>query len=248
MRRSASRLKTHGLAATGRLGHLVPDHVKRYGESMTTPSNARPFEWAAAEYHARLPGFIRAALIDHGISEEVIDRRQLGWDGAFVTVPVRDARGRVVLFERWDAGEIVTPVDRDSPAELYPCEVLTPTPRQIIVAEGVHEALVFESQGFTAVTATGTGRVLKLREWGPLIGRVPEVVLAYRRGEWKVRGKYALSRSALIAKALRAFPQARYLEWPDEVGDDGGAYAFFVGRHRTAEDFERLVRERSTRW
>jgi hypothetical protein len=199
------------------------------------------FDRLAHEYRLRLPGFIRAILIDHSISAEVIERRGIGWDGKFVTVPVRDASGHVVFFERWNAGEIGVPVEPDIPVELYPREALMPTPSRVIIAEGVHEALVFESHGLTAVTATGTGRVLKLREWGPLIGRVPEVVLAYRRGERRTPGKHVLSRSESVVRAARAFPHARRIEWPEEVGNDGGAYAFFVTLRRTAEEFERLL-------
>ena len=213
---------------------------------MTTPHYTGPFDRAAEDYHGRLPGFIRATLVDHGISAEVVERRQLGWDGTHVTIPIRDESGRVVLFERWDAGAVGVPL-RFDPAELFPRDVLTPTPDQIVVAEGVHDALVFESYGIRAVTATGSGLALKLREWGPLIGRVPQVVLAYCRGERRLWSRPHLSRSGTIEKALGAFPQARLVAWPEEVGEGGGAYAYFVLHRRTREDFERLLHEPNAR-
>ena len=199
------------------------------------------FDRLAERYHERLPGIIRATLLDYGVSSEVIERRRLGWHRESVTVPVESADGHVAFFEMWDAAEIGIAGEANGPVDLYPRAALTPTPKRLIVAEGIHEALVFESHGFQAVAATGSGLFFKAREWGPLLRRTPEVVLAYRRGEREAPGKYLPSRAEVIARVSEAVPHARLLEWPEAVGDDGGAYEFFAQQRRTADDFERLL-------
>ena len=197
-------------------------------------------EHQAAEHHRALPGFIRATLIDHGVANAVIERRELGWDGDYITVPVREGGGRVGFFERWDPFAVGMPMDDELPVELYPYDVLSGMPDRLLVAEGVHEALVFESEGFPAVAATGTGRVFKAREWAPLLSGVPDVVLAYRSGECRA-GRRTPSRSHVVAEATRALPNARRLAWPDSVRRNGGAYAFFALQGRTREEFEALL-------
>jgi hypothetical protein len=201
-----------------------------------------PFDQLAQRYHQRLPGIIRATLVDHGLSNEVIDRRSLGWHRESVTVPVPDATGHVAFFEMWDAAEIGIAGESSGPVELYPRQALTPPPARLIIAEGIHEALIFESHGFPAACATGSGLFFKAREWGPLLQGIPEVVLAYRRGEYEAHRGHLPGRAEVSAWAKEAVPRAQILEWPEEVGDGGGAYEFFVSLQHTAEDFRRLLR------
>ena len=199
------------------------------------------FERRAALYHHRLPGLIRATLIDHGVSASVIDHRLLGWDGEYLTIPVRNRLGRVVFFERWDGTSVGVPVDDGQTIELYGWEVLRTEPPRVFLAEGIYEALVLQSHGIPAVSATGSGRFFKRREWGPALLAVPQVVLAYRRGERKERRRYLLTRHCVVERARQALPDATIVTWPDELGDDGGAAAFFVTHRRSVEDLETLI-------
>lgn len=201
----------------------------------------RDIETQAAHYHGECPGFVRAALLDVGISVTVAERRQIGWDGRHVTIPVRSRAGRVVFFERWDVSRLGLPIDRNPPVELFGWDVaLSPHPR-IIFAEGVHEALVCESAGVAAVAATGSGRRINARDWGPTLAGAREVVLAFRRGQRTERRKHLLSRTEVVERLRLTIPGARIVEWPPEVRRGGGAFAFFKKLGRTRSDFERLL-------
>lgn len=199
-----------------------------------------PFEKLTAEYAAALPGIVRATLVDRGISEEFIERRQIGWDGEYIAVPVRNRVGRVVFFERWNGSGLCRPVEELGTVELYPWDALLGTPRRLFLAEGIHEALVFESHGLPAVSATGTGLFFKEREWGWALGNVPEVVIAYGRGDKRPRRSFLLSSSQLVEQVQQAIPKAKVLMWPEAVGA-GGAFDFFVRLRKNAADLEALL-------
>lgn len=198
------------------------------------------FQTRARKYHDELPGLIRAALVDHGISSGLIDHRLVGWDGEAITVPVHRRSGKIAFFERWPGDAIGTPNETIGHVELYGWEVLEQKPERVVIAEGIHEALVLRSRGLPAVSASGTGRFFKSREWGDFLREIPQVVLAYRRGERRERRKYLLSRDDVCARVQQAIPHAVYLTWPADVGNNGGAYAFFATLGKTPEDFERL--------
>lgn len=199
------------------------------------------FETRARTYHEELSGLVRATLVDHGISSEVVSQRLLGWDNSAITVPIRGRTGKIAFFERWAGDAIGTPNDTIANVELYGWDVLERKPARVVIAEGIHEALVLQSNGIPAVSASGSGRFFKSREWGDFLREIPQVVLAYRRGEKRERRKYLLSRDEVRARANLAIPEAVSLTWPKELGTNGGAYAFFVTLGKTAEDFERLL-------
>src|SRR6266851_881996 len=52
----------------------------------------------AAEYHRALPQRIREYLHSRGITDTVIDRRFLGWNGVRITIPVFDHKGVCAFF------------------------------------------------------------------------------------------------------------------------------------------------------
>jgi hypothetical protein len=199
------------------------------------------FEERAATCHEQLPGLLKARLEDFGVYPEVTDQYQIGWEDEHFTVPIRGCDNRVAYFERWDPLRIGAPVDPVDSIELFPWSRAVRAPERLVLAEGVYEALIFESQGIPAVSATGSGRFFKCREWGPPMGAMPEVVVAYRRGEKRERQAHLLSRDVLRRHVLDCLNNAKLLEWPEEVGPGGGAYAYFVKNKHTVAEFEALL-------
>lgn len=198
-------------------------------------------EDTAEKYHHRLPGIVRASLVDEGISSDVIDRREIGWDGHYVTVPVRDERSLVVFIERLDPNSMEPISAPGEHVELFPWSMLDCPGSHVFLVEGIRESLILESQGLRTITATGTGRIFKERDWGEAFRSIPELVVAYRRGNHHDRRRFLPTRRELIRKINRAVPHARLLEWPREVGQNGGAYDFFVRLGRSRNDFETLL-------
>ena len=203
--------------------------------------STRTLEQRSSDYHRALPGVARASLIDHGIAADVIDRYRLGWDGTYITVPVRDRTQRLIFLETWDPDQIGTPSTSLPLVELFPWQLLGRDLERVVFAEGIHEALVLQSTGIDAVAATGTGRFFKERDWAPALADVHEVLVAFKRGERAERRKWLLDRQEVIQKILLHLPNARRLEWPREVGEPGGAFEFFVGGRRGRDDFEQLT-------
>lgn len=194
------------------------------------------FTKLALEHQAALTGYLRAHLVDHGIAEEVIARRGIGWDGEHITVPVW--RGSSLsFFERWALDAIGVPVDEVGFAARYPSDRFNEEHETLVFAEGIHDCLIFESMGIPAIAASGRGLVFKTRDWTQLFKGIPEVLIAVRCGEKRSRRKYVLSRDELVTKMLVALPQARRIEWPTSIGRDEGAFEFFVRDGRSAEDF-----------
>lgn len=195
----------------------------------------------ANQYHQALPGIVRATLLDYGVSSEVIDRYRIGWDGDAITVPIRSKSGRVEFFEAWDPEDVGVPLDDPGSVELFGRQALFSTP-DMVVAEGVHEALVFESQGLPAVAATGSGRFFKGREWGGSFSTVAEVLLTYKAGDHTPRQRHLPSRQRVRDKARTALPHAQEIVWPSDFKRDQGALEFFVARGGTREEFLALAR------
>ena len=195
----------------------------------------------AERYHEGLPGLARAALQDHGIGREVIVRRLIGFDGEHITVPVYRADGTIAFLERWSGDAIGTPAEPNTRVELFGAEVLRSAPERVFLAEGIHECLVLESHGLVSVAATGSGRFFKPREWVPLLREVPELFLAYRRGESRERHHFLHTRQEIRAAALETLPNACLLDWPEEVGAEGGAVTFFTTLGNSRQAFEDLI-------
>ncbi len=196
-------------------------------------------ERLASKYHSRLPGIVRAALNDSGISDEVIDRHGIGWDDEFITVPVRSRTGSVAFFEKWI--EIGLPAEELGYVELFPWETVKQRPELLVICEGVHECLVVESAGFPAVCATGSGLYFKAREWVEELDRVPQLVVALKRGDKRERKKGRLSRREVEAKIRMALPEAKVIPWPAEVGDGGGAADLYLRGGSVADWLGRFI-------
>ena len=173
-------------------------------------------------YHAELPGIVRALLVDHGISETVIDRHQIGWDGTCIVVPILGRVGTHTLLERWDGKQVGVPVDVCKSVKLFGWDIVRQVPRRLVIAEGIHEALVFESLGISAIAASDNGLYFKKREWADALAVVPEILVALRLGAKQPRGKFMLSRAQVVDRIEAALPQAREVTWPETVGEQGG--------------------------
>ncbi len=188
------------------------------------------------DWHQALPGIARAALIDHGLGSETIDRHWLGWNGAHFTVPVRNAAGRVVFVESWWPEKPGEPVTPEKSVLLFGAEILAANPYRVVIAEGILEALVLQSARLSAVSSTGSGRYFKRREWGPLLDKIPQVLVAFKNGPLTERRKWILDRDEVTEKILERLSQARRVSWPETVGRHGGAVEFFARGRGTKKE------------
>lgn len=194
----------------------------------------------AREYHEALPGIIRATINDAGITNEIIDKRELGWNGRHITVPIKNTYGVISLIEEWSPNEMGVAVDPSPITELYPHSMIAAHPYRLVIAEGIYEALVLESQGFAAVAASGTGRYWKIREWTELVQGVPEIAIAFKAGSNYEPEKHKLNRREVVERIRESLPHAQVIEWPSVVPDGFGAAYFFNELDRSADEFASL--------
>lgn len=173
---------------------------------------------------------------------ESIDRFGIGWDGEAITVPIRTRSSSIVFFERWDGSAIGVPLDQQPAVELFGWQHLLDHPERVVVAEGVYEALIFESAGIPAVAATGSGRFFKSREWTGSFSEIAEVLITYKAGDKVERRPCLLSRQAVREKIRFGLPQAEEVLWPAIFKRNQGAFEFFVVRGGTREEFLALAR------
>jgi DNA primase len=199
---------------------------------LTTPD----FFHLAAKFHRALPDRIREYLHARGISDEIIDRRLLGWNGWRIMIPVFNRNGVCAFFrlakdpdDTSDAPKMLSL--RGSQVDLYGWEVLRLNPKRIIICEGEFDRLVLEANGFEAITSTGGAGTFK-PEWIEAFAEIPEVYVCFDRD-------YAGRQGALRVAGL--IGHAKIVELPEEVGPGGDVTDFFVRLAKTSGDFESLL-------
>ena len=189
----------------------------------------------AAAYHLALPSRIRAHLKARGISDEIIDKYKVGFDGIWITIPITNQDGDLAYIKR-----ARDPDDnRDQPkyllppgakAELFGWDSLKRKPRQVIVCEGEFDRLTLESQGFAAVTSTTGAASFKLA-WVHALSNVPNVLTSFDRDHAGTVG---------AERVARLLGHARIVTLPEEVGEGGDIGDFFGRLGRTAANFQAL--------
>lgn len=188
----------------------------------------------AEGFHRRLPARIRAYLTEvRGLSEEVVDRFLLGWNGTQITIPVRDTEGHIIFFRLARDPEAAGPKmisTSGGHAALYGAEIFRTASHRVVISEGEFDRLVLESYGFPAVASTGGARAFPKR-WAEDFLAVPEVYVCFAR-----------SREA-AKRVARLIPQARVVTLPAEIGRRGDLSKYFTRLSRSAADFELLLRE-----
>ncbi|HLY61032.1 MAG TPA: CHC2 zinc finger domain-containing protein [Terriglobia bacterium] len=200
---------------------------------MTQVTNVRD---AALAFHQRLPKRLWQYLNERGISNDLIHRNFLGWNGRRITIPVPDRNGIVEFLKLAKDPDdssnspkmIATPGAR---ADIYGWERVIANSGQLIICEGEFDRLVLESHGFAAVTSTCGAGVFR-QEWAEEIKRIPEVYVCFDRD--------ATGRTGAL-RIGRMIPHAKLVELPEEVGDGGDVTDFFVRLGRTREDFLKLL-------
>ena len=185
----------------------------------------------------RMPARIRAYLNARGITDEIIDRFRLGYDGKRITIPITNQQGEIAFIKR--ASDPNAPdsepkmlFPKGATTELFGWEHLNRPPRRLIVCEGEFDRLVLESHGFPAVTGTAGASSFRL-SWAKALSKVPEVLTSFDRDK---AGRAGAER---VARLVR---HAKIINLPEEVGAGGDVTDYFARLEMTAGNFEELIR------
>jgi DNA primase len=192
----------------------------------------------ALGYHRRLSARIRQYLMDtRGLSEEIIYRFLLGWNGFRITIPIKNREGAISSFRlARDPEDSASPKMMSTPGSLvalYGAEIFQNQPERIVICEGEFDRLVLETYGFHAVTSTGSTGAFP-EGWARFFFGIPGVYVCFDLDE---PGKQGALRVARLVQ------HARIVTLPAEVGDKGDLTDYFVRLRHTAADFEALLRQ-----
>ena len=192
----------------------------------------------ALGYHRRLPARIRSYLMEtRGLSDDVIRRYLLGWNGYRITIPIKNREGAIVSFRlARDPEDSTSPKMLSTPGSrvtLYGQEILQHQPERIIICEGEFDRLVLETKGFHGVTSTGGAGAFP-GGWARFFFGIPEVYVCFDLDE---PGKQGAERVASFIQ------HARIVTLPAEVGEKGDLTDYFVRLKHTAAYFEALLRQ-----
>jgi DNA primase len=190
----------------------------------------------AVTFHRALPDRVRQYLNGRGIPDATINEYLLGWNGARITIPIRNRDGEIAFFklrkdpdEQSDSPKMLT--TPGSHVELYGWDSVLAKPESIVICEGEFDRLALEAQAFAAVTSTGGAGTFR-PEWADAFREITIVYVCFDRDEAGLRG------SEHVAGLI---PHARIVRLPDEVGPGGDVTDFFVRLGRSARDFITLL-------
>jgi 5S rRNA maturation endonuclease (ribonuclease M5) len=196
-----------------------------------------------AEALAQKEEMLRFLREERGLSQEVIDTFQLGWDGERVTIPILDQEGNCVNVRRYlpchnGDNKVISYAKGTGEARLFPLiELYKDDP--LIIVEGELDALKLLSEGFHAVTATA-GAGSWRDEWAPLF-RDKRVVICYDND------KAGRDGARKVADSLRGQAKSVHIvDWAGQGMEDGEDVTdFFVKYGRGRKQFERLLRPKT---
>jgi len=190
----------------------------------------------ALAYHQRLPQRLWKYLNGRGISDDLIHKHLLGWNGQRITIPIPDRAATFTFFklakdpeDHSDNPKMLA--TRGAHAELYGWERVLAKSEQIIICEGEFDRLVLEGQGFAAVTSTAGAATFR-PEWAEAFREIPKVYLCFDND---AAGRIGAQRVA------RLIPQARLVRLPEEVGEGGDVTDFFVRLGKSRKEFLGLL-------
>jgi DNA primase len=167
----------------------------------------------ARKFHADLPDRIRQYLNGRGVTDELIEKHVLGWNGWRINIPIFTEHTKVAFFKQAKDPEDKT----DSPKmiawpkghlEIYGRENLSDDLQQIIICEGEFDRLVLEANGFKALTSTAGAKAFK-KEWAKEFENISDVYICFDNDE---AGKNGALRVGQI------IPHAKIVELPSESG------------------------------
>lgn len=184
-----------------------------------------------------LPRTIRDYLREkRGLSDDVIDRFSLSWNGTRITIPIFDRAGQFAFCkyakdpdDESDSPKMLLPPG--ARAELYGWEHLRDGAKEIVICEGEFDRLVLEEQGIAAVTSTAGAGTFR-EEWADALSTVPNLYVCFDNDDAGRTG---------VKNVVRLLPETRVIKLPEEVGVNGDITDYFVRLKRSADEFKQLM-------
>lgn len=193
-------------------------------------------------YHENLPDRIKEYLKSEarGLTDETIEKYQLGWDSKSITIPIYDANNNLVnIRHRRDPEKSDGPKiwgEKGSKVSLFNIQELAHTNEQndftILIVEGEFDAMVATQYGFPAVSGTGGASTFK-KEWLRDFEDIETVYICYDSDK---AGQDGGKRTAALFEG-----KARIVELPASTEDKIDVTDYFGRLKHTAQEFQELL-------
>jgi len=218
------------------------------------PDGTKPFRpeidsGLARFYHnelMKLTGPIRQILREkRGLTDETLQRFQLGWDGERLTIPIYNEFNELVNFRRykWNSNEdqikVLNYVDelQNSYGEVRIFNIDRVVDNEvdyIVWTEGELDAIIAEQYGFYAACATAGAGTWK-PEWSRLFRGKNKVIIMQDNDD---AGRIATSK---LCNRLYHIIDVYTVNWPPDFPAKGDITDFFVKLQMGPEDFQHLI-------
>ena len=233
---SRDRVTTNG--AAGHPSPAAPSSAPTKSVTKGKLTEANVKAWAEAA--RRNADLMRWFHEKRGFTDETVERYDLGWDGQRVTIPIRDAEGKLVNVRRYlrDAtGEqgkmlsLMAGAGPDVTTRLFPGDHL---PDDVILVEGEWDAMLARQHGFDNTFTVTSGAGI----WNPsLTGDFDKrrVTIVYDNDDAGMKGTVKIARILSSSGAT-----AMVLRIPN-LPPKGDVTDFFVEQGRSPEELRSLL-------
>jgi len=243
---SDKKVYKEALAVVGDAAGLPPPSLGKKTNGQDGP--AAPAKTTAKLTEEMVKGWHDAALrnadlmrwfTDHrGYTVETVDKYQLGWDSQRVTIPIRDAAGKLVNVRRYlrdskgSTGKMLGFAAGMNEARLFPIDALADA--EVVLVEGEWDAILLRQYGFNAMSVTSGAGVFN-NEWVELFSD-KQVTICYDNDKAGQDG--AISVAAKLATNLLATVLIATIPG---LPDKGDVTDFFVEQARSVEELTTLL-------
>lgn len=177
------------------------------------------------------PTKVYAWLIKRGISEAVITKHKISWDGKRLVIPIKS--GNFNKYRR-DPESFEGPKYTYDPGS-HNClygeeEIIGKTDLDVFICEGELDALRLESLGFTAVSSTGGAGSFKPEWANHFLGH--RTYICFDNDEAGIKGSY---------RVLKIIPWAKIIWLPEKLGKGGDITDYLRGEPKPKEVIAELM-------
>lgn len=161
------------------------------------------------QYHDQLPEDIISWLKnERGLTEEIIDKFKLGWNGKALTIPIPDKECNYAFFKFRKHPKNTSDLPKywytpNASTELYGWENITKPKAFLIICEGELDRLTLESNDIPAITGT-SGAITFKPEWIEAIGNIPsEIFVCFDNDDAGIKGAERIAERIPHAKIVQ---------------------------------------------
>lgn len=214
------------------------EYTAKLETSITLDSNL------AKEYHQDLPERIKNYLKseERGLTDETIEKFQIGWEGKSITIPVYDSKNNLInIRHRRDPQRSSGPKiwnEKGGKASLFNIAAIGPQKAKndsyIVIAEGEFDAMVAIQYGFPAVSSTAGAATFKA-DWVKKFDNIKTIYICYDTDKAGKDG--ARQVAALFGE------RAKVIELPRKGEEKVDITDYFGRLKHTSADFQQLLNQ-----